>query len=610
PEPTKNAEAAVNPATTTLTVTTSGDAAILDITPSSATGTFSSSDTSGTSLEFNVTTDNITGYNLSISHADATTPAPLTNEDLSTDLASLPAGTSIADSDFNTSTYVGYYGYKPSMLNSVSNSNYIPAPTTTATTINETAQANTTSDNYTIALGANIDYTKPAGTYTNTFILTAVANNVAYTINYLDNTGTGGTTGTDVANLPSSEASSTATASSFTLSSTEPTRTGYDFAGWCDGVVTHNATGNDTCSGTTYQASSAYSFASPSSTSTNVANLYAMWNVKTFAITLGKTNATAIVIDDTSYTGSSATLTYGNHTISGTYASNYEFSSWATSNSTNLAITSTTSASTTITVHGAATLTLNGKSSVTDYCTANNIADSNCMQKMVASNCTTTAKTVYDARDGSSYKVQKLSDGKCWLLDNLRLGYAGFASGVNYLDSTNTNTTNSIATSTFNGWKKTSGFTSYTAPMINTASANTTTTSYGSGSGKIGVYYNYCAATMQSYCYASGSGTGNASQDVCPKGWRMPTGGSSGEYKALYTAYSSNATNFRNALSTPLSGYFYDSSAYSQGSYGYFWSSTYNNGSYMYYLIVGSSNVSPQDSDDRGGGFSVRCVLK
>ncbi len=589
---TSSVEATANPATTTLTIAASGNAAILDITPSSTSGTFASSDTTDTSLGFSVTTDNITGYNLSIRHASATSPAPLVNEALSLNLDSLE--TSVTESQFSTSAYVGHYGYKPSMLNSEDNSNYIPAPTTTPTPINvtqcanNTTNCNTANDNYTIALGANIDYTKSAGTYTNTFILTAVANNVAYTINYLDNTSD-----SSISNLPATEPASIATASSFTLSSTQPTRTGYDFAGWCDGTVTHNATGNDTCSGATYSAGSTYSFASPSSTSTNVANLYAMWNVKTFTITLSKTDATAIVIDDTSYTGSSATLTYGNHTISGTYPSGYEFSSWATSDSTNLAITSTSSASTTITIYGAATLTLTGKSSML------------AIQDITSSTCTTTAQDVYDKRDNEVYKIQKLADGKCWLLDNLRLGSTTL---VQALSTSNTNMSSSVAFTL--PASSSSGFTSYNTPMINTASANTATTSYGSGSGKIGVYYNYCAASAGTYCMASGSGSGNASYDVCPKGWRMPTGGSSGEYQALYTAYSSNASSFRTALSTPLSGYIYNSPAGDQDSRGRFWSSTYYSGNGMYDLIVTSSTVNPQLNHFRNYGLSVRCVLR
>ena len=151
---------------------------------------------------------------------------------------------------------------------------------------------------------------------------------------------------------------------------------------------------------------------------------------------------------------------------------------------------------------------------------------------------------------------------------------------------------------------------SYDAPKINTASKDTTQ-SYGSGSGKVGVYYNYCAATAGTYCYAGGSGTGNATSDICPKGWRMPTSSSSGEYRALYTAYSSNVTNFKNALRTPLSGLFRDGSAQNLGTTGTFWSSTYYNRLGMYSLYVGgSSSVRPRYTSSRYDGFSVRCVLQ
>jgi hypothetical protein len=152
----------------------------------------------------------------------------------------------------------------------------------------------------------------------------------------------------------------------------------------------------------------------------------------------------------------------------------------------------------------------------------------------------------------------------------------------------------------------------YNRVSVNADSKNTTVESYGLGSGKVGVYYNYCAASAGSYCYdqsAAPEGT-NASQDICPAGWRMPTGGNTGEYQALYAAYSSNATNFRNALSTPLSGDFYSGSARYQGTDGDFWSSTRYGNNNMYYLGVNSSRVYPQFYGGRTYGFSVRCLLK
>ena len=231
--------------------------------------------------------------------------------------------------------------------------------------------------------------------------------------------------------------------------------------------------------------------------------------------------------------------------------------------------------------------------------------------------------TLYDSRDREAYLVGKLADGNCWLLDNLRLDLtdstvqANLSSSttnasdttLSYLKNGGGTTSDKYATAGVSNW--TSSY-SFSAPLINTSYKDTTTTSYGSGSGKIGVYYNYCAASAGSYCYgdgtSSGTSSGNAAEDICPKGWRLPTGGSSGEYQALYTAYSSNVSSFQAALSTPLSGYFYNGSASNQGSYGYFWSSTRNNDINMYSLYVYSTNVDPTNNNRRCYGSSVRCL--
>ena len=232
--------------------------------------------------------------------------------------------------------------------------------------------------------------------------------------------------------------------------------------------------------------------------------------------------------------------------------------------------------------------------------------------------------TLEDERDGESYLVGKLADQKCWMLDNLRLDLTN-STILNGLTTSNTNVeANSLtslksgnrgagaqyASSGFVKWDSSSPSGAYNQAKANADYKDTTTTSYGAGSGKIGVYYNFCAASAGSYCYDSGAGTGiDASEDLCPAGWRMPTGTSSGEYQALYAAYSSDATNFRNALSTPLSGHFYSGSVVYQGSYGYFWSSTYWYGFEMYDLNVNSSSVRPLDADLRSSGFSLRCIL-
>ena len=240
-----------------------------------------------------------------------------------------------------------------------------------------------------------------------------------------------------------------------------------------------------------------------------------------------------------------------------------------------------------------------------------------------------------DSRDEEPYCVSKLKDGNLWMLDNLRLDLTQ-ESIRNLLSSANTNIDSATEAATLKSlkegnrtagnqyasvgfaiWNSSNPGDVYNQAKANADSKNTTVTSYGAGSGKVGVYYNYCAASAGSYCYneSAGPADANATQDICPAGWRMSTSGSSGEYQALYDKYNTtqdatNKASLQYNLSTPLSGYFYDGSAYDQGNYGVFWSSTRYGGSSMYSLYVYSFGVLPSLSYGRGDGYSVRCLLR
>jgi len=215
---------------------------------------------------------------------------------------------------------------------------------------------------------------------------------------------------------------------------------------------------------------------------------------------------------------------------------------------------------------------------------------------------TNTAFQLIDSRDGEVYSIAKLADGNCWLLDNLRLDLTT----TRNLTTTNTNIISDwTAPTDIDTWSAT-----YSAPKINASSKNTVGAG-GYESGKYGVYYNFCAATAGTYCSTEDASPESAAQDICPFGWRLPTGGSSGEYQALYTAYDNNYAALVNALHTPLSGYVeHFGSLDDQGSYGWFWSSTHDSAYYMFDLRVDTAYVVPQSSIYRGYGFSVRCVLK
>lgn len=261
------------------------------------------------------------------------------------------------------------------------------------------------------------------------------------------------------------------------------------------------------------------------------------------------------------------------------------------------------------------------------------------MQDLTLSACPTNPTVVYDNRDELPYTVAKLEDGNCWMLDNLALDLTD-SSIVNGMDEDNTNASdttlaylkgNSVrnpslepngkyATSdlTYQEW---TGSNSYSAPLLRTTSKDNTYSqdalSDDAKTWKFGIHYNFCAASAGSYCYGDGSSygtsSGNADEDICPKGWRLPTGGSAGEYYALYSGnYGYNSfSSLRTALHLPLAGYVYDGAASEngQGSYGYYWSSTRSADNYMYYLDLHSSDVFPTESMYRDRGLSIRCIL-
>ena len=117
------AEAAYIPAVTTLAITSASTTASVDITPINSNGTFASSDDIGpnnANVAFDVTTNNLTGYSLSIDGSDTT--GELTNINTADTLEPITSAT-----DANTfatgvsSTYTNKWGIKPNKLNGANN---------------------------------------------------------------------------------------------------------------------------------------------------------------------------------------------------------------------------------------------------------------------------------------------------------------------------------------------------------------------------------------------------------------------------------------------------------------------------------------------------------
>ena len=280
------------------------------------------------------------------------------------------------------------------------------------------------------------------------------------------------------------------------------------------------------------------------------------------------------------------------------------------------------------------------------------------MQEMTPEVCEATevgtVARLTDARDQKQYWVTKLADGNCWMTQNLDLDLStskaltpddsDVSSNWTPTRSTTTsifsNTTNteqyswdpgywvksdpdgysnycgsSSGITSFNdadctsaGWTNVSSMTPMDDGTTNTViSGNTYNAHY-----LVGNFYQWNAAT---------AGTGGtitsqeATDSICPKGWRLPTSKSSGEYQALMAAYNitSNTDSTTRITQSPLyfhpSGNVLSGSLRYAGSNGNYWSSTaYSSTNYAYYLNFYSGYVNPSYSNNRYFGFSVRCL--
>jgi uncharacterized protein (TIGR02145 family) len=225
-------------------------------------------------------------------------------------------------------------------------------------------------------------------------------------------------------------------------------------------------------------------------------------------------------------------------------------------------------------------------------------------------------RTVSDARGGvtRSYRIAKLADGKCWMLDNLKLGSA---TGSVLLTSADSNVAGSFTLPQL----ATSGAADYdTARVYGPLPGDT-----GAGVTNYGYLYNWSAVTAGESRTTKPINSGNANYSICPKGWVLPTGGGSGDF-AMLNAKMNNASAsspsissasgfYQNwSLSGPfsgvLSGYWSGSFAH-QGASGYFWSKTTytDHGSNAFHGFYNASSVSPGHAGSRGMGQAVRCVL-
>lgn len=207
----------------------------------------------------------------------------------------------------------------------------------------------------------------------------------------------------------------------------------------------------------------------------------------------------------------------------------------------------------------------------------NLLDDATYMQDLTAAQCTGSSDgataTLIDRRDNNRYTVAKIN-GACWMTQNLRL------SGGRTLTSADSNVARNWM---FPSTQLAGNDYTYTEPQM-TISSNA---SYGG-------YYNYCAASAGTVC--SPSSAQNSTQDICPRGWRLPA---SNEQSGI--------TGYVPAFSPVYSGYYGSGLLYGTGSYGYWWSATAGNSGSQYGLYYYNGSLYTYGID-KGIGFSVRCI--
>ena len=269
-----------------------------------------------------------------------------------------------------------------------------------------------------------------------------------------------------------------------------------------------------------------------------------------------------------------------------------------------------------------------------------------------------------DTRDNDVYAVAKLADGKCWMIENLRLDDSVTLSSSNTnnpsLPLTNVYDTNATsnhlsptssvaynASTAPEGWCETRSAACYDQSRLRTDNTTLFATNISSDYNvhnnvySYGNYYNWYSATAGHGKYGSSYGSGyNTPGDICPVGWHLPKGGdkvyeSTNEFWALMVNGLNNSIKPANYDTSTAPYYTYrednesipidkalrsypNNFIYSGSTWGSSISRNYN-GSYWSASAVNSFNASemrfysdyvyPMANHDKYFGKSVRCVI-
>jgi len=182
-----------------------------------------------------------------------------------------------------------------------------------------------------------------------------------------------------------------------------------------------------------------------------------------------------------------------------------------------------------------------------------------------------------DERDGKTYRVRKLADEQCWLIDDLRFGgWPDQCLGKTSFDGTQTGVTNHLGSGSWGDCRVSDQETA-------------------------GYFYNYSALTQGQ--------VGETIQGLCPGGWRVPSGGESGDFAQLNAIYQGKIDRWQDEWRSSLAGdAIYSGELFGQNLFGYYWSATGADERKAYNLQLAPGSVDALSAHDVTIGFLGRCV--
>ena len=121
---------------------------------------------------------------------------------------------------------------------------------------------------------------------------------------------------------------------------------------------------------------------------------------------------------------------------------------------------------------------------------------------------------------------------------------------------------------------------------------------------ELGVWYNYCAASAGQVCSQTQM---DATQDICPAGWKLPTYNTTpGNFSGITGSATAAGTN-ANKFAPIYGGNYSNGSLYNATTVGFWWSSTAYNANIQYSLSYNNGSLNT-NYNGKSVGFYVRCM--